>query len=47
MLSAMGVERRTAAGTVRVSFGPETERGDIDALAEAVAEHREKRFPML
>ncbi len=47
VLSAMGVERRTAAGTVRVSFGPETERGDIDALAEAVAEHREKRFPML
>ncbi len=47
VLSAMGVERRTAAGTVRVSFGTETERGDIDALAEAVAEHREKRFPML
>lgn len=47
VLSAMGVERRTAAGTVRVSFGPETERGDIDALAEAVAEHREMRFPML
>ena len=47
VLSAMGVERRTAAGTVRVSFGPETVRGDIDALAEAVAEHREKRFPML
>ena len=47
VLSAMRVERRTAAGTVRVSFGPETERGDIDALAEAVAEHREKRFPML
>ena len=47
VLSAMRVERRTAAGTVRVSFGPETVRGDIDALAEAVAEHREKRFPML
>lgn len=47
VLSAMGLDKRTAAGTVRVSFGPETEMGDIDALAEAVEEHRGKRFPML
>ena len=47
VLSAMGLDKRTAAGTVRVSFGPETVREDIDALAEALLEHKNTRFPML
>ena len=47
VLTAMGLDRRTAAGTVRVSFGPETEFADIDALAEALLEHKNTRFPML
>ena len=47
VLTAMGLDKRTAAGTVRVSFGPETTREDVDALAEALAEHRRVRFPML
>lgn len=47
MLTAMGLEKKTAAGTVRISFGPETELADIDALAQALAEHRARRFPML
>ena len=47
MLSAMGLDKRTAAGTVRVSFGPETVWEDIDALAEALLEHKNTRFPML
>ena len=47
VLTAMGLNKRTAAGTVRVSFGPETTREDVDALAEALAEHRRVRFPML
>ena len=47
VLSAMGLDKRTAAGTVRISFGADTSFGDIDALAEAVEAHREKRFPML
>ena len=34
-------------GTVRVSFGPETTREDIDALADALLEHKTRRFPML
>ena len=37
VLTAMGLDKRTAAGTVRVSFGPETTREDVDALAEALA----------
>ena len=43
----MGLDRRTAAGTVRVSFGPETSFADIDALAAALLEHKNTRFPML
>ena len=47
VLTAMGLDKKTAAGTVRISFGPETTREDIDALAEALLEHKTKRFPML
>ena len=44
---AMNLPKKTAAGVLRVSFGPETERGDIDALADALEAHRASRFPML
>jgi len=47
VLTAMGLDKRTAAGTVRISFGPETSLEDIDALAEALLEHKNRRFPML
>ncbi len=47
VFTAMGLDKRTAAGTVRISFGPETTFDDIDALAQALAEHRASRFPML
>ena len=47
VLTAMGLDKRVAAGTVRVSFGPETSFGDIDALTDALLEHKNTRFPML
>ena len=47
VLTAMGLDKRTAAGTVRVSFGPETSFEDVDALFEALLAHRNTRFPML
>ena len=47
VFTAMGLDKKTAAGTIRVSFGPETTLQDVDALAEALAEHRRSRFPML
>ena len=47
VFSAMGLPKRVAAGTFRVSFGPETTEADIDALYEALKEHQAKRFPML
>ena len=47
VLTAMGLPKKTAAGTIRISFGPETLREDIDALAAALLEHKTRRFPML
>lgn len=44
---AMGLSKKVKAGALRVSFGPETQKGDIDALAKALTAHRDTRFPML
>ncbi len=47
VVSALGLSKRTAAGVIRISFGPESSEADVDALYEALREHKEKRFPML
>jgi len=47
VLVAMGLEKKVAAGVVRVSFGAESTFDDIDALYEALLNHRNTRFPML
>ena len=44
---AMGLDKRTAAGVLRVSFSPETTKEEIDALVSALKAHRDTRFPML
>ena len=45
--AAMKLDKKTAAGVLRVSFAPETTREEIDALVSALRKHRETRFPML
>ena len=47
VVSALGLDKRTAAGVIRLSFGPETTQADIDAAYEALLEHKNRRFPML
>jgi len=47
VVQALGLDKRTAAGVLRISFGPETTKEDIDGLYEAIAEHQKNRFPML
>ena len=47
VFTAMGLPKRTAAGTFRVSFGPESTEEDVDALCAALREHQARRFPML
>ena len=45
--AAMKLDKKTAAGVLRVSFAPETTEADVDALVSALRRHRETRFPML
>ena len=47
VLTAMGLDKKTAAGTVRISFGPETTFEEIDACADALRRHHDTRMPML
>ncbi len=47
VVTALGLDKRTASGVLRVSFGPETTFTDIDALYEALLQHKNTRFPML
>ena len=44
---AMNLPKKVKVGVLRVSFGPETQKNDIDALAAALKAHRDTRFPML
>ncbi len=46
VLTAMGLDKRIAAGTIRISFGEDTTRGNIDALYVALLFHKTSRFPM-
>lgn len=45
--AAMKLDKKTAAGVLRVSFAPETTREEIDAFVSALRKHKETRFPML
>ena len=47
VVSALHLDKKTAAGVIRVSFGPETTRADIDGLYQALLDHKNQRFPML
>ncbi|MBQ0037319.1 MAG: cysteine desulfurase [Clostridiales bacterium] len=47
VVSALGLDKRTAAGVIRISFGPDTTQAEIDALYEALKQHKERRFAML
>lgn len=47
VVTALGLDKRTANGVLRISFGPETTFAEIDALYEALLRHKNTRFPML
>lgn len=47
VVSALGLDKRTAAGVIRISFSPENTETDVDALYEALKAHQASRFPML
>lgn len=47
VVSALGLDKRVAAGVIRISFSSDTTEDDIEALYEALKSHQQNRFPML
>ena len=47
VVAALGLDKRTAGGVIRLSFGPETTFAEIDACADALRRHHNSRMPML
>ena len=47
VVAALGLDKRTAGGVIRLSFGPETTKEEIDACAAALKKHHDTRMPML
>ena len=47
VVSALGLDKKTAAGVIRISFSPANTTEDVDALCDALRRHRDARFPML
>ena len=47
VVSALGLDKKTAAGVIRISFSPDNTEADVDALCHALKSHRDSRFPML
>ncbi|MEG1988910.1 MAG: cysteine desulfurase family protein [Oscillibacter sp.] len=47
VVAALHLPKKVAGGVIRLSFGPETTRADIDACAAALRRHHDSKFPML
>ena len=47
VVAALHLPKRTAGGVIRLSFGPETTKADIDACTQALRSHHDTKFPML
>lgn len=47
VVAALKLPKKVAGGVIRLSFGSETTREDIDACAAALRRHHDTRFPML
>ena len=47
VVAALGLDKRTAGGVIRLSFGPETTKEEIDVCAAALKSHHDNRMPML
>lgn len=47
VIATLKLPKRVSGGVIRLSFGPETTREDIDACAAALRKHHDTRMPML
>ena len=47
VIAALKLPKKVSGGVIRLSFGPETTKADIDGCAEALQRHHDTRMPML
>ena len=47
VVAALKLPKKAAGGVIRISFGPESTKEEIDRLAEALRKHHDTRMPML
>ena len=47
VFAALKLPKKTAAGIIRISFGPDTTRDEVDACVAALKQHHDTRMPML
>ena len=47
VVAALKLPKKVAGGVIRLSFGPETTKADIDECADALKKHHDTRMPML
>ena len=47
VVASLKLPKKVAGGVIRLSFGPETTKADIDVCAEALRKHHDTRMPML
>ena len=47
VVATLKLPKKVAGGVLRISFGPETTKDEIDACVEALRKHHDSRMPML
>ena len=47
VVAALNLPKKVSGGVIRISFGPETTKEDLDACVAALRQHHDTRMPML
>ena len=47
VVKELNLPKREAQSIIRISFGPDTTKGEIDACVAAIRDHHDTRMPML
>ena len=47
VIATLKLPKRVSGGVIRISFGPESTKEDVDACVAALREHHDTRMPML
>ena len=47
VIATLKLPKKVSGGVIRISFGPETTKDEIDACVAALRKHHDTRMPML